>query len=761
MSATSRDVDVLLVSDLRFPGGTSHSIAAEIEALHGSGYRVGLVHLNGPLVARVGPVNPAIAALVRSGAASLLVGAAPVTARLVLFRHAGVLQTAAHQLPPISAVHAVILANAGPRDAKGQTVYDVELADRAARDALGVDPVWAPIGPLVRDEIADLVPEGRLMTQDWVNIIDVDAWAPATPRQEWAGERPVVGRHSRPSAQKWPRDAATLRAVYPVDGSWDVRILGGADPVERPLHGIPAAWTVTEFGQISPRTFLHGLDFFVYFHDPDWVEAFGRTILEALAAGVVAVLPPHFRRLFGEAAVYAEPDRVREVVEGLRANRPAYAAQRDRAQALVRDRFSYQAHAARVADLIGPPNFEGGSDRGTTHFEGGSDRQPAPAHKDAAPATEVRGGATAVAGVRHTVRSTDGPRILLMSSNGAGMGHLTRLFSYATRLGEDARAHIVSLSQAAPMAARLGLSYEYLPSAKALDMPHSSWRPLYRDRVGDAINRFRPDVVVFDGTWPYGGTDEIRAEHPQARWVWSRRGMWREGRNVDQLAKAAWFDSVLEPGDLAAERDRGATASAPAHRVDPVTLVEVGDLESREQARAELGLPADRPLALVSLGAGNINDTSSAVGAAVQALSGLGVGVCVTVPGIASAGAAAGEDIHLVRDYPLARRYAAFDVVISAAGYNSFHELLRMGVPTLFVPNTETSLDDQEARARFAADRGWAHQLPQLSVETATPLLTELLERGAEMAALAQQADPGNGAAAAAQFLIEQAGGRS
>ncbi|WP_256838904.1 glycosyltransferase [Ornithinimicrobium faecis] len=744
MSRTSRDVDVLLVSDLRFPGGTSHSIAAEIEALHGAGYRVGLVHLNGPLVARVGPVNPAIAGLVRAGAASLLIGSAPVTARLVVFRHAGVLQAAADQLPPISAEHSVILANSGPQDARGKTVYDVGLADRAARQALGLDPQWAPIGPLVRDEIKDVVPGGRLMETDWVNIIDVDAWAPPAPREEWAGDRPVIGRHSRPSAQKWPRDAATLKAVYPVDGSWDVRVLGGADPIERPLRGVPKAWTVTEFGELSPQTFLQSLDFFVYYHDPQWVEAFGRTILEALAAGAVAVLPPHFRALFGEAAVYAEPAQVREVVEGLRANRPAYVAQRDRARALVRERFSYAAHVERVAALIGPP------------------AQTTQTPLTPTQSTQAPGEESAARAPRHTAggRRSGGPRILLMSSNGAGMGHLTRLFSYATRLEEGTRAHIVSLSQAAPLAGRLGLSYEYLPSAKALAMPPGRWRPIFADRVGDALNRFDPDVVVFDGTWPYGGMEEIRAAHPQAHWVWSRRGMWREGRNTEQLAKTAWFDSVLEPGDLAADYDRGVTAEAPSHRVGPVTLLDPDELEPRAQAREALGVPADGPLALVSLGAGNINDTASDVGAAIHALSGLGVGVCVTVPDIASAGAAAGEDIHLVRDYPLSRRYAAFDVVISASGYNSFHELLRMGVPTLFVPNTETSLDDQEARARFAADRGWAHQLPQLGVDTTTPLLEDLLERGTAMAAQAQEADPGNGARAAAQFLTEQARGR-
>src|SRR5699024_9998796 len=163
----------------------SHSVAAEVEALHRAGYQVGLLHLNGPLDARVGPVNPAIAALVRSGAADLLVRRAPVSARLVRFRHPGVLQAAAGQLRPISPDTAVILANSGQRDAHGRQVYDVSQADRAARQQVGVEPLWAPIGPLVRAEIVVDVPRERLMETDWVNIIDVDAWAPTVPRDDW------------------------------------------------------------------------------------------------------------------------------------------------------------------------------------------------------------------------------------------------------------------------------------------------------------------------------------------------------------------------------------------------------------------------------------------------------------------------------------------------------------------------------------------------------------------------------------------------
>ncbi len=714
--AAARTVDVLDISDLRFPGGTSHSIAEEITAQSAVGYTTGLVQLNGPLVARVSPVNPLIRRQVDLGHAELLVGREPIRARLVVVRHPAVLQHAADQLPPIDADHVVIVANAAPHDIDGHEHYRPQQVHDIALRHFGREPVWAPIGPLVRASVVSRLPEGALLPDDWVNVIDVDAWR--VRRDRWRGDRPVVGRHSRPSAQKWPQDAETIRAVYPTDGSWTVRVLGGAGPAVNVLGELPDAWEVQRFGEQAPREFLAGLDFFVYYHDPRWVEAFGRTILEALASGVPAVLPPHFRALFGDAARYAEPTGVRAVVEELYADRAAYEAQADRAERFVRERFGHEAHVRRIRPLAGEPS-------GT----------PDVAVSAAAPALP---GTTAKPGP---------PRVLFITSNGAGMGHLTRLLAYARRGEPLIEPHFLSLSQAAPVVAAFGYPYEYLPSAKATGLAPRRWHDLFAARVSETVARIRPSVAVFDGTWPYEGIPRVRAAFPHVRWVWSRRALWQAGKNRDQLAKAEWFDDVIEPGDFAASYDRGVTVDAPAHRVGPVTLLDADDLQDRADARRDLGLDPAAPMALVSLGAGTINDTRGDVGAAVATLRGLGVEVCVTRAEIAVSGGHH-DDVHVVRDFPLSRRYRAFDLAISATGYNSFHELLRFRVPTLFVPNRSTALDDQRARARFAAEQGYAHSLDSITVDAAKPLLADLLERGPAMATRLD--DPGNGAPDAA-----------
>ena len=713
--SADRQVDVLMLSDLRFPGGTSGSVAEEIAVQAQVGWSTGVVHLNGPLFSQLRPVNPRIREQLRRGRARLLLGDDPIRAKVVVVRHPVVLENAAEQLPPIETEHVVLVANAPPTDIDGHRYYQPAVADRLAREQFGVAPIWAPIGPLVREAIAPEVP-GDLRERDWVNVIDVDAWH--VDRIGWRSDRPVIGRHSRPSPQKWPDDPQVVEALYPVDGSVVVKILGGADPAQQLLGYLPDSWQVIPFGGMDPREFLAQLDFFVYYHHPAWLEAFGRNILEALASGLPVILPAHFRSLFGDAAIYAEPAEVPSVVNQLYADRSTYKDVVARADAFVRERFSHDAHHRRLLELIGAP--EGVGRRGLSDSV-----KRAPSER---------------------------PALLLISSNGTGMGHLTRLMAYARRAEPNMAPHFLSLSQAVWVVAQYGFSFEYLPSAGATGLSPRRWKDLFIERVSDAVRRLRPAVVVFDGTRPYDGIPEVRELYPQACWVWSQRGMWRHGMNAEHVARAAWFDEVLTPGEFAEAYDRGATSNADSVRVGAVTLLDTAELEDRDTARRVLGLPLDQRLALVTLGSGDINDTSHDTAAVLEALRRLGVGICLTQTEIARS-VRTRADVHVVREFPLSRLFGAFDLAVSAAGYNSFHELLRFGIPTLFIPKLDTALDDQQGRARFAADKGLAHVLQRVSVDGATPLLCDLLERGHDMVARVSSVDRGNGASAAAMHL--------
>jgi glycosyltransferase involved in cell wall biosynthesis len=70
-----------------------------------------------------------------------------------------------------------------------------------------------------------------------------------------------------------------------------------------------------------------------------------------MASGVPVVMDRRFEALFGAAAVYCEPEAVADTVRALARDPEAHAAQRERAYAVVAERFSHDALLRRVAAL--------------------------------------------------------------------------------------------------------------------------------------------------------------------------------------------------------------------------------------------------------------------------------------------------------------------------------------------------------------------------------------------------------------------------
>jgi hypothetical protein len=704
-------LDVLIATDFRFPGGTTASIAEEITALARAGYRVGLTQVFGTLVANPRPFAPPILDRLARREAQLVQAADRVVTRLAVLRHPAVFRTPPKPFPAVDAEHVVLVANQAVATAAGTSFYDVAGVDSVVSELMGKRPLWAPIGPLVR---SGLTGTGiNLRDSDWVNVIDVDEWAVDRPGPR--GPVPVIGRHSRAQRGKWPVTKDAILGAYPADGSVEVHILGGADPAKVVLGKVPPQWHVLPFGAQHPRDFLADVDFVVYYQDPDWYEAFGRTVLEGLASGAVAITDPMLRPTFGEAAVYATPAEVGETLRSLHADPNAWRKQAERGQAWVRRDYGHDSQVRRVAEVIGPPV----TGRVTTRPWLG---QPPQKRR----------------------------RILCVSSNGAGMGHLTRLLAMARRADPSVQPIFLSVSSAVPVIRREGFPYEYFPSRGALEVSTADWNPLFEQRMRQALRVHRPAAVVFDGTWPYKGLLSAREEAPDALFVWSRRGMWREGTHAEHLGLSSRFDLIIEPGEFAAPADRGPTAGRDdAIRVRPITLLDDTDLLPRDEAAKELGLDPTRLAALVTLGAGNINDISTELNSITAALLEVpDLQVVTTRPTIARTAARSTDRVHQVSYYPLSRCFNAIDLAFAAAGYNSFHEQIAFAVPTAFVPNVLTQTDDQDARARHAGETGTGVYLPQAE----GPALAEAVARLTDPDARALVADrcrqlyPGNGA---------------
>ena len=712
--------DIVVIGDFRFPGGTSTAVAEELRAQAAAGYRTGLMQLKGPILKFPHSINPRIRACLEEGLADLLDPDEAVAARLVLAHHPSLFTYLPRRTLRINTDARLLIVQHPPLDGLGQPSYDCAAIHRHAEAVLGGEVLWAPIGPAVREQFAVIAEPPPLFHLDWYGVIDPRSWQ--VPRTGPLEARPVIGRHSRPDALKWPDDLASTLAAYPDDPSFIVRILGGAPFLRKLLGGYPRNWEVWPFNAIQPKHFLSTVDFFVYFHHSQWVEAFGHTVIEAMASGTVAILPSHFEALFGEGAIYAEPQEVRACVRELHADRRAFLRHSRAGCELVAQRFGYRTHVERVRGLIGQP--------------------------------------------RRRTRAVGAPRrkcrVLFVSSNGVGIGHLARMLAVARRCPQPLEPVFLTFSQAIKLVREQGFLVEYLPFHTLLGCDVQHWNKCLRAEISELIAFYDPPVLVFDGHVPYQGLIDALRDNPDVWSVWCRRGMWQPGRGADVIARERHFDAVVEPRDLAGDHDRGLTVQSRSRTrlVDPIRLLDAGDLLAQSEAREALSIDPGRPAVLLQLGAGNNYDYATLRRSAIALLRERhGADVRVAEWPIAEQPLELPEGVRTISEFPLSRYLRAFDLVISAAGYNSFHELLLAGAPAIFVPNEHPQQDDQLARAQFAERHGLGacvriRDAYRLSASIDRLLRPEERQRIAERCATLDQS---NGARELAAFMEEMA----
>lgn len=295
------------------------------------------------------------------------------------------------------------------------------------------------------------------------------------------------------------------------------------------------------------------------------------------------------------------------------------------------------------------------------------------------------------------------PRVLFVTSNGGGMGHIARCAAVLRHADHALDGRILTLSTAASAVAAAGYDVTYFPSHTTAGVTYDRWRRQFTRRLLDEVAAYRPESIVFDGTWVYPSLTDV-ADLVGLPLVWLRRGLWREGTDLTQVK--SWRDhvtSVIVPGDIAETRESAPEVFQDATWVDPVSLAPTS-LMPREKSLAALGLDPERQYALVQLSGGN--GDGSATAAAVQAVRDAGdiVPVVVRSPLLSSAVAYDVETIEA--RFPLVDLADAWEFTVTGAGYNSVHENLHTCTPGVYLPSAVTLRDDQERRAGAVAGAG-------------------------------------------------------
>ncbi|RNL53909.1 glycosyltransferase [Arthrobacter oryzae] len=349
--------DVVFVTDFRFPGGNSSLVAVEIEVACKAGLRVGVAQLDSPVLRANHYFNATVHEVLQRLDVPVLTLDDEVIVHLVAIRNPTVLQYAERLRPKFITKNVVIIVNTAPMGRNGSNFcYDLGQCEESARQMFGLDPVVYPESPQTRELNSALFPLVNYAADDWTGFVEPQHFE--IIREHDKGRRPVVGRHSRDHALKWPATATEVRQAYVQPGVFDTRIMGGTESIQQIIDlGKEPSVVVLPFGYQEPVEFLTAIDFWVYQHNHALTESFGMAVVESLASGAVAILPAYMEPLFGDAALYATPGEVSSIVKRYWDDADLYRLQSERAREAVRSRFSTDAFIRRLSRLAGKPDI--------------------------------------------------------------------------------------------------------------------------------------------------------------------------------------------------------------------------------------------------------------------------------------------------------------------------------------------------------------------------------------------------------------------
>lgn len=301
------------------------------------------------------------------------------------------------------------------------------------------------------------------------------------------------------------------------------------------------------------------------------------------------------------------------------------------------------------------------------------------------------------------------PRRVIFPTNGNGLGHAQRCALIAETVNSDTPQMFAAFPSCVTFLRNRGFQCVPMVSRSA---DHAE------DHAADIVNYLRlrqvlsaGDQLVFDGGFVFDSVYRmVSALDLSATWI--RRGLWRPGQiNRAALERERVFKHVIVPSEAFAELNTDYSDGAHVHKVGPVVQTSPWTEADRHSLRERLSVEYDRSIdtLVVSMLGGGVASNRTAQ---TQLLASLFeeqdncLHLIVTWPNAIIDSALFGwknsSVVRTARAMDLAR---AADFCVSAAGYNSFHELIYAKVPTLFIPQSAPYLDDQERRARAAAER--------------------------------------------------------
>jgi UDP-N-acetylglucosamine--N-acetylmuramyl-(pentapeptide) pyrophosphoryl-undecaprenol N-acetylglucosamine transferase len=299
--------------------------------------------------------------------------------------------------------------------------------------------------------------------------------------------------------------------------------------------------------------------------------------------------------------------------------------------------------------------------------------------------------------------------------------------------------YLLTSSEACAMALEEGIAAFKIPSKtviKKTDIPKENFLRLAKQWIWHSIGLLRPDILLVD-TFPAGTFGELfqALDGPKAKVLIYRAVKDSFAKQEAISALLPLYDRVLLPEEAGQPpREVSAALEQKARRVGPITLRSIEELRPRGEARSRLGVAPESLAVFVTAGGGGDPNAEKVLLSLITLLRAQqDVHVIVGAGPLYQGEVVRGPGVTWLTGFFASEDFLGLDVAISAAGYNSFHELLQAGVPTIFY-HQEKIADEQHRRA----DAAFQHNAAlRLSVNDAGELQPDEL-----LSLLSQMRDP-------------------
>ncbi len=315
-------------------------------------------------------------------------------------------------------------------------------------------------------------------------------------------------------------------------------------------------------------------------------------------------------------------------------------------------------------------------------------------------------------------------KVLFYAVNGIGLGHLTRLLAIAKKLKinfPDSDLLFITSSDADNILSKEGIPYVHLPSKTVVGqsgtLTYRKMGRLYNALVNAVYDNFQPHILVVD-TMVTGSFHDLLniLRFGNCFKVFVHRARKIEAYEQSVIQAQRFYNLVIAPHYKNAEIiPMPIGFDVPLFWAGPIMLTNKENAEERESLRKRLNVTNEENLVFISLGGGGDASNEQTLLSVFNVLSNFSENIKILLAeGLLSNTTVIRQVIDkniwlknkIIRlsEYPVANLFNALDLAISGAGYNTFHELLYFGIPSIFIPKVR-GYDDQLARAKMAESK--------------------------------------------------------